>query len=261
LDEPVVGLHLLDGPYVTVGPQRRDVPEGGKRLVVLMAIRRRLSRCAVAEALWPDVAPRRAAGNLRSAWWRLRCAGIDVLCERDGMLGVDPDVRVDLDVLGAQARRLASGYRGHDDLAALPRAIDALDLLPGWYDDWVCDERERLRAAMLDLIDAISVQLCRAGRWAEAIDAALVAVGVDPLRASSHSALVAAHVGEGNLAEAYDADERHRRVLHTEFDVDSPPHPLLRGMLALRPVAGSVRGGGPDGRVTPRLRTGRRPAR
>lgn len=261
MDEPIVGLHLLNGPYVTVGSKRRDVPEGGKRLIVLIAIRRRLSRSAVAQALWPDVAPRRAAGNLRSVWWRLRGNGIDVLCERDGMLGVAPDVRVDLDVLTARAWRLASGRCGRDDLAALPQAIEALDLLPGCYDPWVCDERERLRAAMLDMIDVVSVELCRAGRWAEAIDAALVAVGVDPLRPSSHSALVAAHVGEGNLSEACGADERRRRLLRDEFGVESSPHPLLRGLPRLTAPARRVRAERQRGRSSLGLRRDPLPAR
>jgi hypothetical protein len=43
---------------------------------------------------------------------------------------------------------------------------------------------------MLAAIDAIAVQLCRAGCCAEAIDAALVAVTADPLRNSSQAALI-----------------------------------------------------------------------
>ena len=63
---------------------------------------------------------------------------------------------------------------------------------------------------MLSVIDAIAERLRRAGRCAEAIDAALVAVTADPLRDSSQAALITAHLGEGNLCEARRAYAAYR---------------------------------------------------
>jgi DNA-binding SARP family transcriptional activator len=224
-----VNLHLLNGPYALVAGQRHAVPEGSKRLLVLMAIRRCLTRRAVATMLWPGVEPRRAAGNLRSAAWRLRCAGIDVLVVHDEVLRVRSDVTIDIELLRARAERLVAGRGIASDLDMLPVAAQAVDLLPGWYEDWVSDERARLHSFMLTAIDALSVQLCRAGRFAEAIDAALVAVTVDPLRRSSHTALIDAHLAEGNIAEAHRAETSYRNLLGAELlAVPRPTRPSMR---------------------------------
>ena len=73
-------VHLLAGLYVTVGTRRQEVPEGSKQLLAYVALRRRrVERRQVAGTLWPFGDEERAAGNLRSALWRLRRAGINVL--------------------------------------------------------------------------------------------------------------------------------------------------------------------------------------
>ena len=144
VDKSECALHLLNGPYVTIDGDRHTVPEGSKRLLVLLAIRQQISRRMAAELLWPTVEPRRAAGNLRSASWRLRCAGIQVIIDEGGLLRLDPRVANDIDLLCGRARRLATGESDATDLEMLPSAVEALDLLPGWYEDWVSMERERV---------------------------------------------------------------------------------------------------------------------
>src|SRR5205814_153761 len=128
---------------------RHAVPEGSKRLLVLMAVRRHMSRRAAAGLLWPTVEPRRAAGNLRSASWRLRCAGIQLITDEGGMLRLDSRVAVDIDLLCQRARRLTAGQPHAADLEMLPSAVEALDLLPGWYHDWISMERATGRTIML----------------------------------------------------------------------------------------------------------------
>src|SRR4051795_7611946 len=80
-------LHLLGGPWAGVDGQRHDVPEGSKRLVAYLALKGgRVERRVMAGTLWPDAPDARAAGNLRSALWRLRGAGIDVIgSDKTGM--------------------------------------------------------------------------------------------------------------------------------------------------------------------------------
>lgn len=227
MDETGITLHLLNGPYAVMGGKRRSVSEGSKRLLVLVATRRWVTRRAAAELLWPDVEPLRAAGNLRSAAWRLRCAELPLLAEKDGALRLAPGVEVDIDVLCREAAQVAAGQNQADDRLLLATAVEALDLLPGWYDEWICVERERLRSSVLAAIDAMAVRLRRIGRCAEAIDAALVAVTADPLRDTSQAALITAHLGEGNLGEARRAYADYRRVLHAEFGLE-PPERLAR---------------------------------
>ena len=219
---PSMSLHLLNGPYAVVGGSRRAIPEGSKRLLVLVATRGRVTRRAAAEILWPNVESLRAAGNLRSAAWRLRCADLPLLVDADGALRLRAEVEVDIERLCREAATSTASQSCKDDRRLLAAAVDALDLLPGWYEEWICLERERLRTTMLSVIDAIADRLRRAGRCAEAIDAALVAVMADPLRDSSQAVLITAHLGEGNLGEARRAFGAYRRVLRAEFGIEPP---------------------------------------
>ena len=68
LDVPAV--LLLGGPYVMLNGDRREVPDGSKRLLVFVALGTgRVDRRYAAGSLWPLGNDERAAGNLRSALW------------------------------------------------------------------------------------------------------------------------------------------------------------------------------------------------
>jgi DNA-binding SARP family transcriptional activator len=218
LDGTVV--HLLAGPYITKGPVRRDVPEGSKQLLAFVALhRRRVERRQAAGALWPLGDEERAAGNLRSALWRLRRAGIDVLVADKWSLVLGKDVRVDLHGMEEWATRLIEGRPVKEDLRIPPPAIDALNLLPGFYDDWVLIERERIRQRILHALEALSERLSAAARHADAIEAAMVATRAEPLRESAHRALIKAHTAEGNLSEARRIYLAYRALLHRELGI------------------------------------------
>jgi DNA-binding SARP family transcriptional activator len=95
-----------------------------------------------------------------------------------------------------------------------------MDLLPGWYDDWVIFERERIRQRLLHALEALSRRLVEADRCAEAVDAAISAVSADPLRESANRVLIEAHLAESNLIEARRAYQRYRDSLHRELGVE-----------------------------------------
>ena len=211
-------VHLFDGPYVTVGPERRDVPEGSKHLLAFIALRRRrVERRQAAGALWPLGDEERAAGNLRSALWRLRRAGIDVLVADKWSLVLGTEVRVDLHALEEWATRLIAGGADDQDLSIPPAASDALNLLPGFYEDWALIERERIRQRVLHALEALSEMLSAAGRFADAIESAMLATSAEPLRESAHRSLIKAHVAEGNLTEARRAYLAYQRLMQREF--------------------------------------------
>ena len=94
------------------------------------------------------------------------------------------------------------------------------ELLPGWYDEWVLLERERLCQLRMHALEAWAGKLAAAGRYGEAIQAACAAVGVEPLRESAHRALVRVHLAEGNVAEAVRAYESFRALLAAELGVE-----------------------------------------
>ena len=84
-------VHLLGGPFIAVGGERLDVPEGGKWLLAFLALAdSAVDRRWAAGSLWPDVSNDRAVGNLRSALWRLRSVGIDVVDSARRTLSLTP---------------------------------------------------------------------------------------------------------------------------------------------------------------------------
>jgi DNA-binding SARP family transcriptional activator len=99
------------------------------------------------------------------------------------------------------------------------RTLLADDLLVGWYDDWVLLERERLRQLRLHALEVLSGQLLAAGNGPAAVEAALAAVAVEPLRESAHRAVIRAHLAEGNRAEALRQRDQLRHLLRLELGV------------------------------------------
>jgi DNA-binding SARP family transcriptional activator len=235
-------LHLFEGPYVMQGGRRLELPEGSKRLLVFTALNGRpIERRAVAGTLWPIGNDVRAAGNLRSALWRLRSAGVDLIEGDKCTLRLKPGTVIDLDLVSEWAGRLINGRPTEHDLRAGPWRSNALDLLPGWYEDWVIFERERLRQRLLHGLEALSRLLVRAQRCAEAIEAAMAAAAIDPLRESAQRVLIEAHLAEGNVVEAVRTYDRYSELVYGELGVS--PSPQLS--MVLRPGREMVRSDSP----------------
>lgn len=126
-------------------------------------------------------------------------------------------------------RELRQQVHGEQDLPrpAVPRQRWSLqqewELLPEWEDEWLVPERERLRQLRLHALDEDAHRLAAQEHYGAAVDVALAAVCMDPLRESAHRTLIAVHLAEGNLAEADRALQRCRRTLLAELGVDASP--------------------------------------
>jgi DNA-binding SARP family transcriptional activator len=221
--EPVF-LNLFGGPYVVAGGTRLEVPEGSKRMLAFVALLGHpVERRQAAGTLWPDGDDVRAAGNLRSALWRLKGAGIDVIVADRSCLGLRPGTVVDVATVRGWARRLIEGRPTEADLSAYGWRSEFLDLLPGWYEDWALFERERVRQLLLHALEALSRRLLDIGRIAEAIEAAVTAVLVEPLRESAQRRLFEAHLAEGNLVEGMRTYRTYRELLWRELQARPGP--------------------------------------
>ncbi|MFF7933669.1 DNA-binding SARP family transcriptional activator [Streptomyces sp. SAI-126] len=223
-------LHLFGGPFVVLRGRRVEIPEGSKRLLVFVALRQgRVERRHAAGALWPIGDDARAAGNLRSALWRLNKVGVELLEVDKHGLALREDVLLDVRIVASWAARVVAGSSTAGDLGAIPTAMDALDLLPGWYDDWALMERERVRQRLLHALEAQSRQLAQQGCFGRAVEAAMQAVGADPLRESAQRALVEAHLAEGNWTEARRSLDFYAELLDRELGV--PPGSEITALL------------------------------
>jgi DNA-binding SARP family transcriptional activator len=229
---------LLGGFRLSTGEEAvLDLPRGVQRLVAHLGLAHRPARAAIAGQLWPDVPEEQAHGSLRSVLWRLQKAAPGVVDPTGGALSLARGVRVDVRETVRWAQRLLDPREDLPD--AVPADVELrAELLPGWYDDWVLLERERLRQLRLHAMEALADRLARRGRFGEAVQAAHDAVQVEPLRESAHRTLVRIHLAEGNLVEAVRAYESFRAVLAAEMGV--PPSARMEALLAgaRRPPAG-----------------------
>ena len=187
-----------------------------QRVLVLLALHdRALERSFVAATLWTEAGEERAAGNLRSALWRLRQTGHALLERRNSRLQLARSVAVDLhDACSLAHRLLGQGdeYGANPD-ADLDESVLLHDLLPDWYDDWLLIERERFRELRLRALEALCERLAACGRSSRAIECGLAAIIGDPLRESSHRAVIRIYLAEGNQAEAIHQYRFYRELL------------------------------------------------
>jgi DNA-binding SARP family transcriptional activator len=199
-----------------------DLPGGSQRLLAYLALRERsVLRDAAAGSLWPEASEEHAHASLRSAINRLTQIAHEAIVVSYHNLGLADDVSVDVRSARALAHRLLapSVPKKEADLSEQSIAALSADLLPDWYDDWAVVESEDWRQLRLHALDALSAHLTAAGRYGDAMGAALAAVKAEPLRETAHANLIRVHLAEGNRAEARRAFERYRELLHVELDV------------------------------------------
>jgi len=220
-----VRLSLLDSFQLTCDGVDVPLPLSAQRLLAFLALHPRpLLRGYIAGGLWPDTSEERAHASLRSALWRLRRPGRSLTQAREGRLGLDAAVAIDVRELDELAHRILE----RDGSSALSDPASELiglsgDLLPDWYDDWVLVEREHVRQLRLHALEALCDRLLEAGSYAEAAEAALAVIATDPLRESAHRALIRVHLAEGNIGEALRQYAFFRRLSTQLLGLDPSP--------------------------------------
>jgi DNA-binding SARP family transcriptional activator len=215
-------LRLLDGFSLDQNGRPLRLPNSVRRLVAFLGVRGRCCRAEVAGTLWPDVPEARAQASLRTVLWRLqRLTPTPLVTGRgcDGLesLGLVDAVEVDVRAFVATAQSVLND--ADSALEGFPALNIMGELLPGWYEDWVLFERERLRQLQMHALEAIAHRLTAAERYAEAIEAAMAAVRLEPLRESATRALITAHLAENNVVEAVRQFESFRNGLTSELGV------------------------------------------
>jgi DNA-binding SARP family transcriptional activator len=190
------GLQLIDGFRLWVDGTEVHIAPSTQRLLALLALHEEaMTRTAISALLWPSATPRRSASCLRSTLWRL-VRPPHVLVEP---IGNALQLAAGLEVDVVQARRMADGVSGG---SGLPLTKLGGEILPGWPDPWLDDEREWFRQIRLRVLEAMSERYRNQGDHVRAFQAAMTAVRMDPLRESAHRLLVALHLQEGNPAAA-----------------------------------------------------------
>lgn len=225
-------LGLLGGFELLLANRSVPLPVGAQRLIALLALVGPRTREAAAAALWPGLADAQTRGCLRTSLWRLQHRlGLPLVVSADHRLILSPEVTLDTDQYVARAVRIIDGPAElPDSELALGRLVTG-ELLPGWDDEWVVFERERLRQLRLHALERLSVRFAVRRRYGLAMEAGMAAVRADPLRESAHRAVIKVHLAEGNLAQARHHYADFRRLLLLELQVE--PSPQLAALVAM----------------------------
>jgi DNA-binding SARP family transcriptional activator len=221
-------LGLLDGFRLRHRGRTVRLQPGAQRLLAFLALHDRpLHRLYVAGRLWTDSEQEHANASLRTTLWRLRRPGCVLVDATPSEMALADDVVVDVREAIARAQRVLDNGGRPPDLAGL---IDAGDLLPDLYDDWVILERERFRQLRLHALERLCDDLTAAGAFAAAAEAGFAAIASEPLRESAHRALIATHIAEGNLSEALRQYRVYCDLARDHLGIQPSPH--LRAMMS-----------------------------
>lgn len=223
-------LSLLGGFVLETRARRLQLPLHAQRLIAFLELQGTpLHRTYVAGRLWTEHDQEHAHACLRTTLWRIGLLPVALIDATNTHLALDPSVAVDVRELEACSERMLGGdavpRRG--DFARLARSGE---LLPDWYDDWIPQERERIRQLRLLALEAVGNELIEAQRYSEASIAALAAVSADPLRESAYRLLIRSYLAVGNAAEALRQFGVFRKRLHQELGLQ--PSPQIQELLA-----------------------------
>jgi DNA-binding SARP family transcriptional activator len=236
-------VDLLGSLRVSRGQSTLSLKSREQRLIALLAVNGTRPRAYLAGRLWPDTTDARAAASLRAAVCRVERGAPGLLRGGDGHLGLEPGTVVDIHEVVSRAEALcravaaAGAEQPGDDwcLQSLTLLLRG-ELLSGWYDEWVSDERERLQSLRLGALEAVAEILRVRGQHAAALSAALGATGIEPLRESAHRALIRIYLDDGNFHAALRAYGSFGRRMLAELGVRPSPQldALVRPLLQHR---------------------------
>ncbi len=180
----------------------------------------------LAGQLWPDATEESARKNLRHELWRLRKAiepktprkGAAALLIVDEMsIGFNVESDYWLDV--AQVQGALGGKISVDNLIQT-LSVYRGELLPGWYDDWVLLERERVHSVFEQKMAGLLDLLVEQQRWQATLEwgERWIALGQTPEPA--YRALMVAHSATGNMSQVASVYQRCVQALRNDLDVE-----------------------------------------
>jgi DNA-binding SARP family transcriptional activator len=177
-------------------------------------------RESLAGLLWPDADEDNARKSLRHALWRIRKT-------------IEPDQAAAPCLLSDElAVSFNAGADYWLDVATLARDSDTLqerieavavyrgELLPGFYDDWVILERERLEALLQLKMQRLLERLVEEHRWADVVEwgERWAALGNAP--EPGFRALMRAHAELGDRSRVAAVYQRCREALFNDLGVE-----------------------------------------
>ncbi|MBL8055187.1 MAG: protein kinase [Anaerolineales bacterium] len=217
----MLAIHLLGKFEIVVDGRPVDLPlRAGQALLAYLALNAgaAVRRELLAGLLWPDMAEATAKANLRHTLWRVRKAlgpAGTLLAADEAAISLGPADTLWLDAGGIGAPAAETSLEA---LMAVVAAYQG-ELLPGFYDDWVLLERERLQAAYEAKMDPLLEKLTAAERWGAVLEWGERWIALGRVPEAAYRALIVAHGARGDASQAAGVYRRCVEALRRELGV------------------------------------------
>jgi WD40 repeat protein/DNA-binding SARP family transcriptional activator len=189
----------------------------------------------LAGTLWPDSSEENARKNLRQELWRIRKAiPAQNLPEADDYLiadeytltfNRDADYWLDVSIL----------EKSDPDIQSLTSSLSLYqgELLPGFYDDWVVLERERLQTLFESKMEQLVEKLVESERWTAVQEQCERWLSLGFVSESAYRALMLSYNARGDMAKVSTIYQRCVEDLQDHFGVEpsAETHALFNGLL------------------------------
>jgi DNA-binding SARP family transcriptional activator len=222
-------LRLLQSWQLRLGTNVVHVAARQQRLITALAINGPRLRSYLVGLLWPECRESKALESLRVSVHLVSRQVPGLLVNGGAVLSLSEGVDVDLHRVRAQMRQLSqSGLNGN--VASCLQQLRDAELLPGWYEDWVLFEQNRLRQDRLHAFQTIARQSLARLDSESAVEASEAALEIEPLYESAVALLIRAEKQQGNYAAALRAFEKYRAKL--KEDMGLMPSEAIRRLVA-----------------------------
>jgi DNA-binding SARP family transcriptional activator len=199
---PLIEIHLLGQFDLRLDGQSVEIPSRPAQsllayLALTVGVAHRRER--LAGLIWPDIPEAEARRNLRRALWHIRKAAEHQAPLRADDLTVSFDARPDIWVDALVISQKLSVVQDVDKLLLVVSAYGG-ELLPGFYDEWIIVERERLQAAFESRIRLLLDCLVKTQRWVDVFEWGEKWIALTGPAEPAYRALMTAYAGQGDLA-------------------------------------------------------------
>ncbi len=188
------------------------------------------SRQSIAFRFWPNSTEKQSRTNLRRLLYSLRQA----LPQSDHYLQITTETLywrsgspyvldvAQFETYAAKSQDDGSQSGAHLTISELD-TLYAGDLLPGFYEEWILEERERLRTLFASSLTKLAAQYEAERDYGAAVAAARRLLILDALQESSYRLLMHLHLLNDDRAAALTVYHRCATTLREELGVDPSP--------------------------------------
>ncbi|SHG35104.1 DNA-binding transcriptional activator of the SARP family [Desulfacinum infernum DSM 9756] len=240
-----LSVHLFGGFRADRGmpPQPLHLTRTAQHLFAYLLLHRRRPhpREVLAGTLWGETDDEKGRACLNTALWRLRKVlepppvprGTFLLTTSSGEVGLNPDAPLTLDVAAFEEnlRGVSAWSEATPDPWETSRVEKALtlyqgELLAGFYEDWILEERERLHCLYIDALTGLMYAHKHHGNVARSLETALRILKEEPFREDVHLVVMRLYQETGQRFMALRQYEKCRRSLEEELGI--PPSEKTR---------------------------------